>query len=316
MTGTDSIYQAITDRIIKRIEAGAIPWQKPWTAAAGVPKNIVSRKPYRGVNVLILSTSEFSSPWWMTFKQAKELGGNVSKGSKSEIIVFFKRYEKTDANGEAVYDENGRQRTTFVLRYSRVFNLEQTEGIKTPEGAPSVIEAVIVHDVHDDAIAKAKAIVENGQLCPITNRRFLPFYNLSRDRIQIPRLSVFKTPGPQSLYHTLFHEMTHATGHPDQVGPQIRQPRRVIRSGGAGCGDWGVVSLEHGRDPLRSGIRELRGLHRRLAQGFERRSQTHCSCRERSTEGGGFHPRARSDSDSVRGRWPGPDSQATVLPCK
>jgi antirestriction protein ArdC len=57
MTGTDSIYQEITDRIIKRIEAGTIPWQEPWTA---VPKNIVSKKAYRGVNVLILATTEFS----------------------------------------------------------------------------------------------------------------------------------------------------------------------------------------------------------------------------------------------------------------
>jgi antirestriction protein ArdC len=58
----------------------------------------------------------------MSFKQAKELGGKVKAGSKSEIVVFFKRYEKTDKNGELVYDENGRQRIGWVLRYSRVFN--------------------------------------------------------------------------------------------------------------------------------------------------------------------------------------------------
>jgi antirestriction protein ArdC len=214
MTGTDSIYQAITDRIIKKIEAGTIPWQKPWTAAAGVPRNIVSKKPYQGVNVLILSTTEFSSPWWITFKQAKELGGNISKGSKSEIIVFFKRYEKTDGNGEFVYDENGRQRIGFVLRYSRVFNLEQTEGIKSPQGDLPSLEATI-NDGDTGAIAKAKAIVESARLCPITNGGSLPFYNPSRDRIVMPPIRAFKSLA--AYYHTLFHEMTHATAHPSRL---------------------------------------------------------------------------------------------------
>ena len=72
-----SIYQTVTDRIISSLKAGVIPWEKPWKAplfAGGpFPRNFYTGKPYRGINVLLLWSSDYSSPFWLTFKQAQEL---------------------------------------------------------------------------------------------------------------------------------------------------------------------------------------------------------------------------------------------------
>ena len=87
-----SIYQTVTDRIISSLKAGVIPWEKPWKAprfAGGpFPRNFHTGKPYRGINVLLLWSSDYSSPFWLTFKQAQELKGHVRKGETGTPIVF------------------------------------------------------------------------------------------------------------------------------------------------------------------------------------------------------------------------------------
>ena len=74
MRKTDA-YQVITDRILSLLEVGTVPWHKPWHGEAGMPKNLASGKPYRGINVFMLGTQHYSSPWWLTFKQCKGRGG-------------------------------------------------------------------------------------------------------------------------------------------------------------------------------------------------------------------------------------------------
>src|SRR4051794_36453854 len=74
------VYALVTDRITAALEGGTVPWHKPW-AAVGMPRNLASGRPYRGMNVLLLSLGQpYQSPWWLTFKQAQELGGRVQKG--------------------------------------------------------------------------------------------------------------------------------------------------------------------------------------------------------------------------------------------
>jgi hypothetical protein len=91
-----SVYEQITDRIIAMLEAGSVPWQKPWKVATGLPRNLVSKKPYRGMNVLLLHAMSYESPFWLTFRQAKELGGSIKKGEKSCPVIFGKRQETED----------------------------------------------------------------------------------------------------------------------------------------------------------------------------------------------------------------------------
>ena len=93
--GQDTIYQMVTDRIMAELENGVVPWHRPWQTA-GIPKNLVSKKEYRGINVFLLACTEFGSPYWLSFKQVKQLGGQVRKGSKSTVVVFWKWLEPKD----------------------------------------------------------------------------------------------------------------------------------------------------------------------------------------------------------------------------
>jgi antirestriction protein ArdC len=92
MTDKTTVYEIITEKMIKMLEAGTVPWRKPWNASAKMPRNLSSGKAYRGVNVFLLAVEAlengYKSPYWMTYKQAQEHGGNVKKGETSTIVIF------------------------------------------------------------------------------------------------------------------------------------------------------------------------------------------------------------------------------------
>ena len=90
------IYATITNRFIEKLKEGTVPWQKPWLAA----QNIISRKPYQGINALLLGSSDFKSPFWLSFKQALDLGGHVKKGERSTPVIYYKFLEKRDDAGQ------------------------------------------------------------------------------------------------------------------------------------------------------------------------------------------------------------------------
>jgi antirestriction protein ArdC len=98
------IYEAITERFIEQLKRGTVPWQKPWFAV----QNIVSRKPYRGINALLLGSADYQSPFWISFKQALDLGGHVKKGEKSTPVIYYKILERRDEAGNMVMREDGK----------------------------------------------------------------------------------------------------------------------------------------------------------------------------------------------------------------
>src|SRR5260370_33024163 len=118
------IYAIVTDKIINLLESGVVPWRRPWTST-GLPGTLVSKKPYRGVNVFLLSASKYVSPFWLTMRQANELGGHIRKGEESTAIVFWKIDEAKQSTEDLDADEKTRRR--FLLRFYRVWNLEQCE---------------------------------------------------------------------------------------------------------------------------------------------------------------------------------------------
>ena len=113
-----SIYQAVTDRIISSLKAGVIPWEKPWNTprftGGPFPRNFYTGKPYRGINILLLWSSDFGSPFWLTFKQAQELKGNVRKGERGTPIVFFKQLAHA-AKDDTKTDEDERSPSFSVI---------------------------------------------------------------------------------------------------------------------------------------------------------------------------------------------------------
>ena len=193
------IYEAITERFIEQLKRGTVPWQKPWFAV----QNIVSRKPYRGINALLLGSTDYQSPFWISFKQALDLGGHVKKGEKSTPVIYYKILEKRDEAGNMVVREDGRPARIPFVRWANVFNLDQTEGIQ----APAITTSQNVTQPHE----KAAAIVENAKLCPIHHAGFAALYSRKDDVIRIPAPTTFHSQ--EDYYHTLYHEMTHATGH-------------------------------------------------------------------------------------------------------
>lgn len=193
------IYETITARFIEQLKSGTVPWQKPWLSA----QNIVSQKPYRGINSLLLGSAPFKSPFWVSFKQALDLGGHVRKGEKSTPVIYYKVLEKRDAEGKLFVRADGTQARVPFIRWSNVFNLDQTEGITPP--------ALTLAQTDQRPCEKAEAIVADAKLCPIHHVGFAASYSPQRDVVQMPAPATFRTP--EDYHHTLFHEMIHATGH-------------------------------------------------------------------------------------------------------
>jgi antirestriction protein ArdC len=152
-----NIYQMVTDRIVASLEKGVIPWEKPWNVpqykAGFFPRNLQTGRPYRGVNVMLLWSTPFSSPFWLTFKQAQEMGGSVRKGEKSEPLVFSKQLPMRKEDSP-IEDATDSKPAPFVLTYYNFFNSEQCDGLEVP-----TIEASDRSEVETDAACEA--IVRN-----------------------------------------------------------------------------------------------------------------------------------------------------------
>ncbi len=124
------IYTKVTDQIITQLEKGVAPWRSPFLATAGLPRNFATGQTYQGVNVFLLGSLNFPSPWFLTFLQARELGGHVRKGEQGHMVIKCGTYQKEadDPQGGDALTESRR----FLKSYT-VFNSCQIEGIAFPE---------------------------------------------------------------------------------------------------------------------------------------------------------------------------------------
>jgi len=207
------IYQNITDRFVEQLKKGTVPWQKPWFGV----QNMVSRKQYRGINSLLLGSSEFQSPFWVTFKQALDLGGHIKKGEKSMPVIYYKLVDKCDEAGQVIVRESGRTDRIPFIRWANVFNFDQTEGITPPE--------ITTGQNAGQPLEKAAAILANAKLCPIHHTGFAALYSPKDDVIRMPSPSSFRSL--EDYHLTLFHEITHATGHSSRLNREgITKPVR------------------------------------------------------------------------------------------
>src|SRR5260370_17671631 len=84
---TRSVYDIVTEQVIRQLENGVVPWRKPWQTE--LPVNLISQKPYRGLNIFLLGSQGYGSRYWLTFNQAKKLGGHIRKGEHSSLVTFW-----------------------------------------------------------------------------------------------------------------------------------------------------------------------------------------------------------------------------------
>ncbi len=200
------IYAIVTDKIINLLEQGVVPWRKPWTSA-GLPRNLMSKKSYRGINHFLLSASKYVSPFWLTMRQANELGGHVRKDEESTIVVFWKVEDATQSTKDldtAERDEKARRR--FLLRYYRVWNLEQCE---LPQAVFDKLPKIETHE-HDPIEAAERIIADMPNRPEIQFAGSKAFYSLITDRITLPPRELFTSA--EEFYATALHETVHSSG--------------------------------------------------------------------------------------------------------
>jgi len=201
------VYEIITDVIMKKLEGGTIPWQKPWTTRASMPRNLVSQKVYQGINVFVLAAQQYSSPHWLTFRQCKDLGGDIRRGEKGTPVVYWNWVEIEK-------DEETEKKIPF-MRYYTVFNLAQCENI--PEEKIPVTTETAINPM--DRIKQCESIVENWKDKPeIRHGKLVACYRPTLDVIDIPPFTSFINA--EEYYNILFHEATHATGHEKRLNRQ------------------------------------------------------------------------------------------------
>lgn len=230
-----TVYEIVTEQILKALQQGIVPWRKPWATGFHDPMNISGRR-YRGINRVLLGLAEFASPVWLTWKQIQERGGHVKRGEHAQLVVYWMERNRAlpgsdGAAGETrgagradsrekpgrpsdEAEQSGRTGGIIPLYY-RVFNVEQTEGIEVPE-ALQPPRAAFTQSARE-ILSLADGIVRTMPNPPsIGMGGERAYYRPSTDHIQMPPHDVFRDAAGYAT--TLFHEATHATGHPSRLG--------------------------------------------------------------------------------------------------
>jgi antirestriction protein ArdC len=209
------LYQDVTNRIIAALEAGIPPWVKPWSGGIEtVPANAGSKRPYRGVNALLLTLEAtrrgYARNAWLTFRQAAELGGRVRGGEHGTTVVFYKLQERRttpDTEGE----EREERRVVPLLRAFKVFNVAQIEGLPEHLVQPPPPPAWEPDTEAERLLASSGARVNYGGA--------RAFYQPTEDFIQLPAPGAFGDRG--GYYATALHELVHWTGHHSRCNRQL-----------------------------------------------------------------------------------------------
>ncbi|MBU1188341.1 MAG: DUF1738 domain-containing protein [Gammaproteobacteria bacterium] len=215
------IYERVTNKIIADLEQGALTWLKPWSAGNMEGKITKPLRhngvPYNGINILMLwgaaIESGFLSPYWMTFKQAKELGAHVRKGERGNLVVYANTITKTEEQEDGSEEE---RKIPYLKGYS-VFNVEQIEGL--PEHCYTKPKAIIDPTRRiqhaESFFASTGADIRHGGNSA--------HYSGGSDHVQMPFFEAFRSP--QAYCATLAHELTHWTKHPKRLDREFGRKR-------------------------------------------------------------------------------------------
>ena len=198
----NKVYQIVTDKIIAMIEEAikngdVLPWSKPWTVN-NTAVNYVTQKPYRGINRYLLMGGEWITWNQICDEQKKNPNVHLKKGSKASIVVYYNFKEKK-------IDDDETKMIPF-LRYYNVFNISDVEGLESKRETVSfdhnpIEEAEAIADGYIQREDVKLSIIEQDRAC----------YSPMFDEVRIPPMDKFAKV--EEYYSTLFHELTHSTGH-------------------------------------------------------------------------------------------------------
>lgn len=212
-TKTD-IYETITNSIVAALETGAADpngWHAPWhvSATSGLPLNVDRKEPYRGVNVWVLLSEQFthsySSSWWGTLRQWNERGAVIRTGEHGTKVVLWKptKRKQTDDNGEET------TKKSFYTTSYTVFNADQVDGWEPPVVDTKPFD--VIEHARDFFAALGADVRHGGDRA---------YYTSAADRIQLPLPEDFKTN--VDYYATSAHEHTHWTGHESRCNRDLK----------------------------------------------------------------------------------------------
>ena len=219
--GRKDAWDKITDQILADLDKGVIPWRKPWSVPIGeYPHNAVTKRRYSGINAIVTGSSDYTDPRWVTWGQARGLGGNVRAGQRGTTVVWWKATDKSEEQtdpktGEVLIDEETGQPVTktkknFFLGGHTIFNVQQCENLDLPELDPD-------SKPEFDPIERAEEIVQGYTDRPpvVHDGGDQAYYIKTRDTIHLPKRQSFD--GADEYYSTLFHEFGHSTGHSSRL---------------------------------------------------------------------------------------------------
>lgn len=198
-------YQQITNQIIANLEK-ASSWSD--MINANTPINITGR-PYRGINLMLLSSIGYKSRIWGTFHQIIKHGGRIRQGEKSSIVAFWSKYlpKKTD-------EKQPKER--WYLKIYRVFNTDQCDFLENNQYLEYLEDKVnedpisaVPNEVITDFLRREDISLQTAQ------KRIIPYYSPLKDLIKITDRKHYKNN--DEYYMTLFHELIHSTGHPKRL---------------------------------------------------------------------------------------------------
>lgn len=202
----------LTDKIIRALEAGTAPWQKPWdgnVAQPMMPYNPISKTVYKGGNSIGLMIQGYDDPRWCTYKQAQEQGWQVRRGEKSTTIEFW----KFDDERETTNTETGEVTKTRVklerpqVFYAKVFNARQMDNV------PEIDRD---HDGYEwEPMEMAERILQRAKVPLFHDQQDRAFYSVVKDEMHMPPREAFADA--MRYYSTALHELGHATGHPSRL---------------------------------------------------------------------------------------------------
>jgi antirestriction protein ArdC len=280
-----SLYDEVTRRIVSELEEGRLPWVQPWgradTASPGLPRNALTARNYSGVNVLILWGAVIANGWpsqsWLTYRQAREAGGNVIKGEHGTAVVYADRFTP-EAEKERARETGEDARSVPFLKRFTVFNVAQCEGLRPETLSALATDPAPLPDREIVPVAE-EVIAASGVDFRVGGDK--AFYVPAHDYVQVPPQPAFFEQ--VNFYRTALHELCHATGHASRLGRKLTGPfgskdyareELVAEMGSAFlCAALGIVPTVRHADYIGSWLEVLREDNRAIFRAASQASK-------------------------------------------